>query len=543
MRSAGAPADVDVAILGAGFGGTLTALALRRLGRSVALVDRGRHPRFAIGESSTPLANLLVEELAARYDLPRIAPLSKWGTWQRAYPGLPVGLKRGFTFYHHALDRAFDDDASHARQLMVAASPHDGIADTHWYRPAFDAFLTREAQEAGAELFDLTEVERVAFAGGSARLDLARGDGRRTLTARFVIDASGPRGALHRLLDLDDPPTAWLPPTAGLYAHFEGVARWDEAVRPEAGVPYPADAAALHHVFDGGWIWILRFNNGVTSAGAAVTAPLARSLQLAEGEPAWHRLLDRLPSAKRQFADARAIVPFVHAPRVAFRSPVMHGEGWAMLPSAAGVIDPLLSTGFPLTLLGIHRLVDALERTWSAPGRQAALADYAARTRRELDVTERLVAALYASMRDFDLFKRLSRLYFAAASFGEAARRLRRPELSPGFLLCDHPAFGPSVRAIAEVAMLRPADRARANLFDQIDRTIAPFDVAGLGDDARRDWYPVLAADLVAARGKLRATEAEIAHLLERCGFGPMPAVPQRREAGVEAGRQPRGVA
>ena len=47
------------------------------------LVERGRHPRFAIGESSTPLANLLIEELSDRYDLPRIRAFSKWGTWQR----------------------------------------------------------------------------------------------------------------------------------------------------------------------------------------------------------------------------------------------------------------------------------------------------------------------------------------------------------------------------------------------------------------------------------------------------------------------------
>jgi FADH2 O2-dependent halogenase len=520
--------DVDVAILGAGFGGALTALALRRLGRSVLLIERGRHPRFAIGESSTPLANLLLEEIAARYELPRLAPLSKWGTWRRAYPDLPVGLKRGFTFFHHTFDRPFDDDASHARQLLVAASPHDRIADTHWYRPAFDAFLAREAQEAGADLLDQTRVERVGFAGDRVHMDLAGEAGGRSLTARFVVDATGPRGALHGLLDLEDPPAAWLPPTEGLYAHFEGVARWDEAVRPEPGVPYPVDDAALHQVFDGGWIWILRFDNGVTSAGAAVTTPRARALRLAEGEGAWHRLLERLPSVGAQFAGARVSAPFSYTPRVAFRSPVVCGDRWAMLPSAAGVIDPLLSTGFPLTLLGIQRLVDALDRTWDAPDRGTALAEYAARTRRELDMTERLVAALYASMGDFGLFKRLSRLYFAAASFSETARRLGRPELAPGFLLCDHPAFGPAARAIAEVARLRPTDRARANLFDQIDRTIAPFDLAGLCDDARRDWYPVLAEDLVAGRQKVGASEAEIAGLLERCGFNP-----------VEAGRPP----
>ena len=55
--------DADVAIVGAGFAGALTALALRRCGRSVVLLERGRHPRFAIGESSTPLANLLINVL------------------------------------------------------------------------------------------------------------------------------------------------------------------------------------------------------------------------------------------------------------------------------------------------------------------------------------------------------------------------------------------------------------------------------------------------------------------------------------------------
>src|SRR5262249_4980826 len=86
--------EVDVAVVGSGFSGSLTALCLRRVGRSVVLIERGRHPRFAIGESSTPLANLLIEELADRYRLPRIRPFSKWGTWQRMRPDVAVGLKR-----------------------------------------------------------------------------------------------------------------------------------------------------------------------------------------------------------------------------------------------------------------------------------------------------------------------------------------------------------------------------------------------------------------------------------------------------------------
>src|SRR5258706_15681131 len=93
----------DLAVIGSGFAGSLMAMIARRLGCSVVLLERGAHPRFAIGESSTPLANLLLAELAHRYDLPRIAPLSKWGSWQRAHPVIGCGLKRGFPFYHHEL--------------------------------------------------------------------------------------------------------------------------------------------------------------------------------------------------------------------------------------------------------------------------------------------------------------------------------------------------------------------------------------------------------------------------------------------------------
>jgi FADH2 O2-dependent halogenase len=190
-----------------------------------------------------------------------------------------------------------------------------------------------------------------------------------------------------------------------------------------------------------------------------------------------------------------------------------------MLPSAAGVIDPLLSTGFPLTLLGIGRLLDVLEGTSEGPQRDAALEEYARVTQVELDTTERLVAALYANMSDVPLFKRLSLLYFAAASFSEAARRLGRSELAPGFLLHAHSGSGLELRACTALAMTSPRARDRDALLDRIDRAIEPFDTAGLLDRTRRDWYPVLPDDLLGAASKLGSTDQEIQRLLERCGF------------------------
>jgi FADH2 O2-dependent halogenase len=554
--------DADVAIVGSGFAGSLTALCLLRRGKRVVMVERGRHPRFAIGESSTPLANLLIEELADRYDLPRIRPFSKWGTWQRTRPDVPCGLKRGFSFFFHRLHEPFDDadDGDRARQLLVAASPHDEIADTHWYRPAFDEMLAREAEAAGAIHLDETRLEHVRHEGALTILEGTRRNGATVrVTAPFVIDASGPRGFLHHALGFEEAPLRWLPPTSGLFTHFEGVERWDR-LRPRSAslspspspsaaasasavagaLPYPVDDAAVHQVFPGGWIWILRFNNGITSAGVAhMHGARADALRLNEGAPGWDRLLETLPSVREQFRAARAVHPFIYAPRVAFRSHQVCGETWALLPSAAGVIDPLLSTGFPLTLLGIARLVDLLEHTSAGSAeRQTALREYAQVTQDELDITEQLVGALYANMTDPAVFKRLGLLYFAAASFSEAARRLGRPGLAPGFLLHQHPRFGPELRACAaeavEVAMASsgaasvaassaPCAAAsgalREALLARIDIAIEPFDIAGLRDRTRRDWYPALAEDLIAGASKLDASAEDIDRLLARSGF------------------------
>ena len=511
----------DVAIVGSGFAGSLTALALRRLGRSVVMLERGRHPRFAIGESSTPLANLLLEQLCDTYGLDAVRPLAKYGTWQRAYPDIPCGLKRGFSFYHHFAVASFADDRRHAHQLLVAASPHDEVSDMHWYRPAFDGFLAAQAGLAGVTHLDETAITSVRLEHDGVFLQGDRLGRPVSMHADFLIDASGPRGFLHRALGLEEAPLEWLPPTRALYAHFTDVELWQDVApgSTDAQPPFPVDAAALHHVFPGGWIWVLRFNNGITSAGAAVTNEVAAAVGLERGAEAWPRLLERLPSVRRQFARAKAVTPFVYAPRLAFRSRAVVGTRWAMLPSAAGVIDPLLSTGFPLTLLGIQRLVERLDRCWGGQGLDAALEEYAGQTRRELDATERLVAALYASMSDFELFKRLTLLYFAAASFSETARRLGRAGRAEGFLLCDDAVFAPELRACAEAAMQRPAAAARSALIERIDAAIEPFDVAGLGDRGRRDWYPVLAEDLIRAAPRLGAGEREVQALLERCGF------------------------
>jgi hypothetical protein len=99
--------------------------------------------------------------------------------------------------------------------------------------------------------------------------------------------------------------------------------------------------------------------------------------------------------------------------------------------------------------------------------------------------------------------------------------RLGRAERARGFLLCDDDAFGSELFGCAEAALSGSAGEDRAALAARIDRVIEPFDIAGLRDEARRDWYPVRADDLVAAAPKLGAQPGEIEALLERTGFSP----------------------
>ena len=290
----------------------------RRLGLRVVLLERGRHPRFAIGESASPLAGILIEQLADRYDLPRLRPLAAFGDWQRAYPDVVCGLKRGFTYFKHDDGRRIARPPIASNQLLVAASPSDELSDTHWLRADVDHFLVREAVALGVDYLDRCELERRRVAAGwrpGARRRAAR-DERLRIRARFVVDAIGPaRIPAAGRLDIDDRGFDGYPADAGavLALHRRGALRRHArltrsrriAMRQNGPSPYPMDDAALHHVFDGGWMWVLRFGNGVTSAGVAVEDWLAEDLRLADGEPAWPRLLARYPSVAAQFAGAR----------------------------------------------------------------------------------------------------------------------------------------------------------------------------------------------------------------------------------------------
>jgi FADH2 O2-dependent halogenase len=516
--------DTDLAIVGSGFGGSVLAMIARRLGRRVVLLERGRHPRFAIGESASPLAGILIEQLADRYDLPRLWPLSAFGTWQQAYPHLTCGLKRGFTFFRHEPGQPYAAAADRSNQVLVAASPCDALSDTHWLRSEVDHFLVQEATDLGAEYLDGVQLDTIEWrSDGHATVRGARAGVALQVRAAWVVDASGPRGFLSRALGLVDRADASHPRTQALYTHFVDVARCADMPAyavgdPAETPPYPMDAAAVHHVFDGGWMWVLRFGNGLVSAGVAVEDWLATDLRLSDGAPAWARLLARHPSLAAQFSDARPVREFAWVPRLAYRASAAAGEGWALLPSAAAFADPMFSAGIPLTLLGIERLARILEATTVTEGRASppspsALTEYGRVTLAEADLTAAFLAGCYAAFPRFEQFAAYSMCYFAAASYAELTRRCAPDRPSIGFL------GAAEERLVSAITDLSPQRRPGVSDEDgslAIAAALDPWNIAGLCDPTKRNWYGVDLEDAVRGAAKLGQTPEAVRDCLAK---------------------------
>lgn len=511
----------DIAILGSGFGGSLMSMVAHRLGLSVLLVERGTHPRFAIGESTSPLTNLLLEQIADTYDLPFLKPFTSFGPWQRSYPHIAVGLKRGFTYYHHTAGHRFARDEDRRSQLMVAASRSNEVSDTHWYRSAFDEFLVHQAIAMGVEYSDYTQIEGITRSGDNEwSLRGSRQGEPYEVNARLILDATGPRGVLQRLFQIPESQFPDFPKTQALFTHFTGVERCDALTEycVPGSPPFPPDDAALHHLFDGGWMWVLRFGNGITSVGVSITDDLAEDLGLpGDRSYAWQRFLDRFPSVAVHLAAAVPTLPLIHSARLSFRTSQAAGDGWVMLPSATAFIDPLFSTGIPLTLLGIERLGRILQRHWTANTLRDELRVYADVTLMEADSTAEFVGASLRSLSAFPVFAAFSMFYFAAASYSEMARRMDRGHLVTRFLAADRSDFRIGMQRCIEAmpAVLANPSCDNVKSFEAlVEGGIECLNIAGLADRSRRNWYGVDLQDVVRNAHKLQMTPEAVTTIL-----------------------------
>lgn len=466
----------ELIILGAGFAGSLLACIARRIGLSVVLIERFTHPRFAIGESSTPLANHKLASLAETYGLDWLKPFAKYGPWKRAYPHVGCGLKRGFSFFRHPKGEHFVSKNHHA-ELLVTANPDAERGDTHWLRHDFDAFLADQAARSGVVYLDSCPVDEMDHGSGWC-LRATRGEEPLEVRGTFLVDATGQGGALARWLSLPEASHDVQTSTRALYSHFEGVARWAE-VLTESGVslddhPFPCDFAALHHIIDGGWMWVLRFDHGVTSAGFSLDTRRHGATSNTPPEEQWSALLTAYPAIGRQFRDAAPTRPFTATGRMQRRLAVAAGADWALLPNAACFTDAWLSPGIAHTLYAVERLARVLADRPPGQFREHRLADYSRSLLREFDAMDRITAACLARFDSFAVLVPLTMLYFAAVTQSEHRARSGSSEPDDEFLLAHDPRFSALVRELTAVG-LKVASHEAPAFEEAVRQRLAPY--------------------------------------------------------------------
>ena len=493
------PNHYDIVIAGSGFTGTLTALALHNCGFTVCLVEKGKHPRFAIGESSTPIADMILRSLSVQYDLPWLYDFSRYGSWQQSHPEVVCGIKRGFSYFKHHPGKQFSTDAAHSNELLVAASASDAMSDTNWLRADFDAYLVSRVQDYNIAYFDRTEIVSATRSNRRWLFNVNGPENISSIRAAFFIDATGSGMLADKLFAVPSSVAGFLTNSFALFSHFDHLPRWTTLLQqnniPTQGYPYGPDDSALHHVLDEGWVWALRFNNNRTSWGFALNGhdPSFKKMNTTE---IWNRMRNAYPDIDHILRTG-TLSPqpgrIIQSGRLQRKLETCFGDGWLAMPHTVGFIDPLFSTGIAYSLAGIERIVQILSenRDFDEPLYEQ-LKEYEHITFEELKLIDMLVAGCYKTMQHFPLFNAWSMLYFTFTILYEQ-RRLRNEPVKY-FLEADNHEVQKIVQTTYNDLLKLTAQRAiSSNDADEftgmIRERIKPFNTAGLLDPLSKNMY------------------------------------------------------
>lgn len=306
----------DVVIIGAGPAGCVAAAHLVREGLDVRIVEREQFPRFVIGESLLPRCM----DLLADAGLLQVVELQDFQVKDGAV------FLRGEDKVSFQFEQQFTRGWSYTYQVQ---------------RARFDAVLAKTVEARGAKIDFRTSVVRADCSMGVPKLTVRGPNGvMRTISSRFVIDASGYGRVLPRLLDLDTPST--FPKRKALFTHLRG----DQ--RPE----YPEDGriwVVSHAQHKGVWFWIIPFSDGTTSVGV-VAEPEFFDLFHGGDENRLSEIIRSEPNVSRRIPEPE----FLFAPRsiegYAASVEKLYGEGFALVGNATEFLDPIFSSGVTLAL-------------------------------------------------------------------------------------------------------------------------------------------------------------------------------------------------
>ncbi|WP_303856176.1 NAD(P)/FAD-dependent oxidoreductase [Salinicola salarius] len=308
--------DHDVIVIGAGPAGAAAAARLAACGRRVLVVERSHFPRFSIGESLLPQcmshleeAGLLESVLAADYQ-----------------------PKNGAAFTRNGLETAID--------FREKFTPGWGTT-FQVERADFDHRLIDGARDQGAEIEFGVTVTAFRADDDHPQVDVVDESGNaRTLTARFVLDASGYGRVLARLEHLER--DARQDPRTALFTHLEACPVDSSHDREKILIGVHPDDAGI-------WYWLIPFRHQRASVG--VVGETER-LEAHGATPAarWQALIDAEPRFRQLLEGARPTRPVEELSGYSADVTRLHGPGYVLLGNAGEFLDPVFSSGVTIAL-------------------------------------------------------------------------------------------------------------------------------------------------------------------------------------------------
>lgn len=504
---AATPRVYDVAILGSGLAGTTLAAVLARNGADVLIVDAGSHPRFAIGESTIPYTSMLMRLVSERYDVPEIKWLTTFEATQSKIT-TNCGIKKNFGFVYHR--EGAQQNPQEAHSFPIPKITH---TENHFFRQDIDSWMLTVAMKYGATVVQQTRIDDVDIDDDGVTVIPAAGP---ALRARFVVDASGFRSPIAAKFGLRQEPTRLRHHSRSLFTHMVNVTPFEHTVVPRGahGEPSPWSQGTLHHLFKGGWLWVIPFDNHVRATNPLVSVGLNLDPRIhpkpdCSPEEEFRAFISRYPGIGPQFENARAVREWVSTGRLQYSSSRTVGYRWCLTSHAAGFVDALFSRGLSNTMEIVNalgwRLLDALRENDFSTERFEYVQTL---EQSQLDFNDNLVANAYTSFGHYELWDawfrvwsvgqilatfEINRAYARFLDSRDAADLKRLERLAPQGAIPDYPgvremldAVSHAVRAVQDDGVApKTAARQVMKLLQEADFVPPAF---GLADPANR-WF------------------------------------------------------